>query len=79
MSRNWPVQVPDRYPPMRVWREVDAAGGRADELRDQGREVHFEVDDATGRLVIQLREVDGAVVRELRPAEVFGIAGLAPE
>jgi hypothetical protein len=26
------VQVPDRYPPMSVWQEVDAAGGGADEV-----------------------------------------------
>jgi hypothetical protein len=72
------VQVPDRYPPLGVWREVDAAGRRADELREEGREVHFELDEQTGRLVIQLRELDGGVLRELAPSDAVAIAGGAP-
>jgi hypothetical protein len=73
-----PVQVPDRYPPMSVWHEVDAAGARADALREEGREVHFDVDPESGRLVIQLRELDGGVLRELKPADAVAIACGAP-
>jgi hypothetical protein len=76
--RTRAVQVPDRYPPLSVWREVDSAGRRADELRAEGREVHFEIDEQTGRLVIQLREVDGGVLRELSPSDALAIAGGAP-
>jgi hypothetical protein len=72
------VQVPDRYPPLKVWQEVDAAGRRADELIEEGREVHFDVDVNTGRLVIQLREIDGGVLRELKPADAVAIADGAP-
>jgi len=72
------VQVPDRYPPLSVWREVDAAGRRAEALREEGHEVHFEIDEATGRLRIQLREADGGVLRELTPADAVAIAGGAP-
>jgi hypothetical protein len=72
------VQVPDRYPPLSVWREVDSAGRRVDELRAEGREVHFEHDSETGRLVIQLRELDGGVLRDLSPADAIAIAGGAP-
>jgi hypothetical protein len=72
------VQVPDRYPPLSVWREVDAAGHRADELRAAGREVHFELDERTGRIVIQLRELDGGVLRDLSAADAVAIAGGAP-
>ena len=61
------MQVPDRYPPLSVWREVDEAGRRADDLRAEGRDVLFELDERTGRLRIQLREVDGGVLRELSP------------
>ena len=72
------MQVPDRYPPLSVWREVDAAGQRADELRAAGREVHFELDEQSGRLVIELRELDGGVLRELSPSDAVAIAGGAP-
>ena len=72
------MQVPDRYPPLSVWREVDAAGRHADQLRAEGREVHFELDERTGRLVIQLRELDGGVLRDLSPADAVAIAGGAP-
>jgi hypothetical protein len=72
------VQVPDRYPPMSVWQEVDAAGRRADELRAEGHEVHFEWDDATGRLVIQLRETAGGVLRDLTASDAVAIAAGAP-
>jgi uncharacterized FlaG/YvyC family protein len=64
---------------MRVWNEVDAASRYADALREEGREVHFELDEKTGRLVIQLREVDGGgVLRELSPADAIAIAAGAP-
>jgi hypothetical protein len=63
---------------MRVWHEVDEAGRRADQLIDEGREIHFEVDDASGRLVIQLRETGGGVLRELSAADAVAIAGGAP-
>jgi hypothetical protein len=63
---------------MSVWQEVDAAAGHAEALRECGREVHFEVDPDSGRLVIQLRELDGGVLRELKPADVVAIAGGAP-
>jgi uncharacterized FlaG/YvyC family protein len=74
-----PIQVPDRYPPMSVWNEVDAAVRHADALQREGHEVHFEIDESTGKLVIQLRETDGGgVLRDLSPADAVAIAGGAP-
>ena len=63
---------------MGVWQEVDAAGARADALLEEGREIHFEIDSDSGRLVIQLRELDGGVLRELKPADAVAIACGAP-
>ena len=63
---------------MSVWQEVDAAARHADALHDCGREIHFEVDRDSGRLVIQLRELDGGVLRELKPADAVAIACGAP-
>jgi hypothetical protein len=74
-----PVQVPDRYPPMSVWNEVDAAVRHADALRRDGHEVHFEIDASTGKLVIQLRETEGGgILRDLSAADAVAIAGGAP-
>ena len=73
------MQVPDRYPPMGVWNEVDAAGRHADALREEGHEVHFDRNEETGKLVIQLRELEGgSVLRELSPLDAVAIAGGAP-
>jgi hypothetical protein len=63
---------------MSVWQECDAAARHVDALHECGREVSFEVDAASGRLVIQLRELDGGVLRELKPADAVAIAGGAP-
>jgi uncharacterized FlaG/YvyC family protein len=64
---------------MGVWNEVDAAGRHADALREDGHEVHFEISESTGQLVIQLREVNGGgVLRELSPSDAVAIAGGAP-
>ena len=63
---------------MSVWQECDAAARYVDALHDCGREVHFEVDQASGRLVVQLRELDGGILRELKPADAVAIADGAP-
>ena len=47
-------------------------------LRAARREVHFELDEQSGRLVIELRELDGGVLRELSPSDAVAIAGGAP-
>ena len=78
MTRKITVNVPDRYPPLSVWRECDAAARRAEELRADGRELHFELDEPSGRLSIELRELDGTCLRELTAADAVAIAGGAP-
>jgi hypothetical protein len=64
---------------MRVWNEADAAGRHVDRLREEGHEIHFEISPATGKLVIQLREIEGGgVLRELSPSDAVAIADGAP-
>jgi hypothetical protein len=64
---------------MSVWNEVDAASRHADKLREEGHEIHFEISETTGKLVIQLREIDGGgVLRVLSPADAVAIADGAP-
>jgi hypothetical protein len=66
------------YPPPEVWLAVDAAARRADELEAEGREVDFRLDELTGRLSIDLRDLAGTVFRELSVAEAVEIAEGAP-
>ena len=59
-------------PPAHVLRAVDRAAGWAQELWDDGREVHFER-DPEGRMVIQMRDLDGAVLRAITPSEALEV------
>jgi hypothetical protein len=61
-----------------VWREVDAAARRADDLEGEGRELDFRVDQLTGRLTIELRDLAGTVFRELSPGDAVAIAEGGP-
>ena len=72
------IEVPDRYPPLSVWKECDAAAGRARELRAEGRELHFELDEVSGRLAIELRALDGQLLRKLSVGEAMAIAAGEP-
>jgi hypothetical protein len=59
-------------PPPDVLREIQAAGARAEELWNARRELHFEVNDS-GRVVIQVRDLDGHVIRTVPPSEALDI------
>lgn len=45
--------------------EIDAAYQRTLDLRTQNRELHFSTDDETGRIVVQVRDLDGHVLRNI--------------
>ena len=60
-------------PPPDVLAEVDAAGARAEELAAQNRELHFARDEATGRTIIQVRTLDGEVLRTIPPSEMLDV------
>ena len=61
-----------------VWREVEHASLVWASLRAQGRELHFEPNPETGRVVIQVRDLDGRVLRTVAPSEALSIASGAP-
>jgi hypothetical protein len=65
--------------PEHVLDEIDAAALRAEHLRADSREVRFEMDDSTGRVVASLREVDGGVVRALPLREAVGYDDDGPQ
>jgi FlaG protein len=66
------------WPPPSVWREVDHASRVWESLRAQGRELHFEHDEKSGRVVIQVRDLDGNVLRTVPPSEAVSIASGSP-
>ena len=60
-------------PPPDVLAEVDAAWERTGQLAAQNRELHFARDEATGRMIIQVRTLDGEVLRTIPPSEMLNV------
>src|SRR5689334_3004989 len=65
-------------PPPDALREVDRAAARADELWHDKRELHFQVDDDSGRVIVQVRDLDGHVIRTIPPSEALDIMSGKP-
>jgi len=61
------------FPPEEVRDAIGAAADRADELAAADRELHFSVDDDSGRVVIQVRDLDGHVIRTIPPSEALEV------
>lgn len=64
-------------PPPEVLEAMDAAARVARELHERGRELRFVTGD-DGRLRIELRDLDGNVLRRIPPTELLDIATGAP-
>jgi flagellar protein FlaG len=65
-------------PPPDALREVDRAAARADELWHDRRELHFHLNDDSGRVIVQVRDLDGRVIRTIPPAEALDIMSGKP-
>ncbi|HVO54348.1 MAG TPA: flagellar protein FlaG [Solirubrobacterales bacterium] len=61
-------------PPPEVQAEVKAAARAADRLHELGRELRFERDPESGDITIEVRDLDGNVLRRVPPSEVFDFA-----
>ena len=61
-------------PPADVMRDVEAAARRAEWLREQGQELHFEVDPESRRIRVEVRTLDGELVRVVPPSEGPAVA-----
>jgi hypothetical protein len=44
------------------------------DLRADGRELHFELDEESGRFAIEMRDLAGNVLTSVSPSEVLAIA-----
>ena len=65
-------------PPEDALREVDRAAARADELYRDQRELHFAMDEDSGRVVVQVRDLDGRVIRTIPPSEALDVMSGKP-
>ena len=61
------------YPPREVLDEVDAAAERVDELAAMNRELHFSTDAETGRVIVEVRDLDGNVIRTIPPSHALDV------
>jgi flagellar protein FlaG len=60
-------------PPVEVLDAIGAAAERAAELRSQNRELHFRKDESTGRVIVQVRDLAGNVIRTIPPSSALEI------
>jgi uncharacterized FlaG/YvyC family protein len=60
-------------PPPDVIVEVHRAAARAEELAKANRELHFEKDAASGRIVVQVRDLSGNVLRTIPPSSALDV------
>jgi FlaG protein len=65
-------------PPAELHAEMDRAAQRADELKAEGRELHFAYDKSAGRVQIQVRDLDGNVLRTIPPSKALAVASGEP-
>lgn len=67
-------------PPPEVLEAMDAAGRVARELHATGRELRFVPPEggAGGRVRVEVRDLDGHVLREIPPSELLDVATGSP-
>jgi hypothetical protein len=64
-------------PPQSVLADMHEAARVWDELRAQKRELHFET-APNGRVIVQVRDLDGNVIRTIPPTRALEIAAGSP-
>jgi hypothetical protein len=60
-------------PTEEVRRQVDRAAEVVAQLHDANRELHFQRDEKTGRVVIQVRDLDGNVLKTIPPSRALDV------
>jgi hypothetical protein len=67
-------------PPPEVLEAIDAAGRVARELHETGRELRFvpPPEGSGGRVRVEVRDLDGNVLRTIPPSELLDVAAGAP-
>lgn len=67
------VELSDRVPPPELRAEIERASERASELASLNRELHFAKDEESGRITVQVRDLDGNVIRTIPNSEVLDV------
>jgi flagellar protein FlaG len=65
-------------PPTEVLEQIKAAEERYQELLAQQRELHFKHDDTTNRVVVEVRDLEGNVLRTVPPSKALDIIAGGP-
>jgi hypothetical protein len=60
-------------PPPELLDDVAAARDRAAELAANNRELHFSTDQDTGRVIVQVRDLEGNVIRTIPPSHALEV------
>lgn len=60
-------------PPPDVIVDIGRAAQRAEELAQANRQLHFEKDPASGRIVVQVQDLDGNVLRTIPPSSALDV------
>ena len=60
-------------PPPEVLDEIGTAAGRALEMAAQNRELHFHKDEESGRVIVEVRDLEGTLIRTIPPSEALSI------
>ena len=60
-------------PTAEVRNQVDRAAGIAEQLAASNRELHFSKDAETGRLIIQVRDLQGNVIKTIPPSHALQV------
>src|SRR4051812_29836997 len=60
-------------PPADVSAQVAAARERAEQLYADNRELHFSKDPSSNRIVVEVRDLDGNVLRTIPPSEALAV------
>ena len=60
-------------PPEDVLAEIQRARTRAEELIAANRELHFAKDEVTGRIIVEVRDARGEVLRTIPPSRALAV------
>jgi flagellar protein FlaG len=52
---------------------VDRAAERVQELQSDNRELHFSHDEDSGRVIIEVRDLEGNVLKTIPPSKALDI------
>jgi flagellar protein FlaG len=60
-------------PPREVLDAVEVAAARVDQLEMENRELHFEFDKESKRVIVQVKDLDGNVIRTIPPSKALDV------